>query len=321
MQLEGLHLLRDFLAYVKTELKPVFSNLADALKNRANRKRLVDNALDTPLGDLKTFLAYAERTEELKDVFKTLAEALKDPANRKRLADNAFDTPLDLLKYFLAYAEKTTELKPAFDTLTEALKDPDKRKHPTNNRDRLVERALDTPLGELQFFLAYVKRSRRHSLYRRVFLAHREKTTELKALFKALADALKDPSNRDRLVQRAIDSPLGELQSFLTYAETELKPVFDTLILELNKPENKQVLVKRFTKGPLSALVNILNANTARELWKAVLLDVDEEAWMANRLHLDAETTEAFVEFQGLATKYGRPRTSGGACLEPCSPR
>lgn len=174
------------------------------------------------------------------------------------------------------------------------------------NRARLVDNALKTPLNDLQYFLAYAEKSRDLT-----------KAPDRTPVFETLAEALKDPANRARLVDNALKAPLSDLQCFLAYAENtgELKPVFKTLVFELNERDNRQRLTKRFTNTPLDQLVSILDSATAQNLWKAVMLDVDGEAWMTSRLRHRADTIDAFVAFQRLVTGYQRPELSAAPAL------
>ena len=77
--------------------------------------------MHTPLGDLASFLGYAEATPALKPVFEALAETLADAKHRAALTERASRTVLHLLVSFLGYAEATPKLKPVFTALCEDL--------------------------------------------------------------------------------------------------------------------------------------------------------------------------------------------------------
>jgi len=124
------------------------ANLVDmawVLSEQSNCDRLVHLALETPLGDLKTFLSYARQTDELKPVWRALAAALAKPENKSRLAKRVLEmkTPLSQLASFLAYVEQTDELKLVFASLVAALAKPENQLH-------LAERALEAPLNDLK---------------------------------------------------------------------------------------------------------------------------------------------------------------------------
>ncbi|MBI3387172.1 MAG: hypothetical protein HY027_05465 [Deltaproteobacteria bacterium] len=216
--------------------------------------------------------------------------------NRTRLVDRALLTSLQNVGVFLAYAEKTKELEAAFENLTDELGKEE-------NRTRLVDRALLTPLGDLQSFLAYAEKT--------ALMPHptrRQRGRELRAAFDKLTDELGREENRTRLVDRALLTPLEKVQVFLAYAEKtkELRGAFDKLTDELGREENRPRLVERFTIAPLNVLVNILSAATARDLWSAVFMDVDEEGWQRSRLQDNATTLNALARFQRIASEKGR---------------
>ncbi len=216
-----------------------------------------------------------------------------DSNNRPRLVERALVTPLDQLQSFLAYANNTKELNTVFDTLTAELSKQ-------QNRGRLTERALLAYLGDLQSFLAYA-----------------EKTKKLKTVFDTLAIELGKNQYRERLVERALLTSLGDLQSFLAYAEKtkKLKAVFDTQTAELRKDQYWGRLVERFISAPLGQLANILSADSAKDLWSAVLVDVDLEEWERNRLLGNEADMSAFVKFQQLASAKGRPELAAAPAL------
>ncbi|MBV2094976.1 MAG: hypothetical protein KUF80_08825 [Candidatus Thiodiazotropha sp. (ex Codakia orbicularis)] len=102
-------------------------DIRTALISSANRQRLAERALETPLGYLANFLGYAAKTEQLKDVFAALAEDLAAEKNRERLAERALETPLEHLANFVGYTARTPKLKLVYSTLTEELAKPANR--------------------------------------------------------------------------------------------------------------------------------------------------------------------------------------------------
>ena len=70
-------------------MKPVFEKLAREMNSEGNEKALVRRALDKPLGYVKTFLSYAEKTEALKPVFEKLAREMNSEGNEKALVRRA----------------------------------------------------------------------------------------------------------------------------------------------------------------------------------------------------------------------------------------
>lgn len=215
-----------------------------------------------------------------------------DSNNRLRLAERALLTPLDQLQSFLAYTENTKELNTVFNILTAEL-----AKH--QNLGRLARRTLLAYLGDLQSFLAYA-----------------EKRKQLETVFATLTAELGRDQHRDRLVERALLTSLGDLQTFFVYAQQtkELKTVFATLTAELGKEPNRGLLRERFTSSPLDQLTRVLAADTAKDFWSAILVDIDEEEWERNRLQVKG-SMEAFVSFQKLATATGRPELAAAPAL------
>ena len=91
--------------------------------------------------------------------------------------------------------------------------------------------------------------------------------------------------------------------------------MFDTLTTELGKDQYRGRLVERFISTPLGQLANILSADTAKDLWNAVLVDVDEQEWERNRLGSNESNLDAFVKFQELASAKGRPELATAPAL------
>ncbi|MBI3222485.1 MAG: hypothetical protein HYZ46_05320 [Nitrosomonadales bacterium] len=172
------------------------------------------------------------------------------------------------------------------------------------NRPRLIERALLTPLDSIQSFMSY---------------AEAEKTGALKAAFDALAEDLGKDEYRPSLIERALLTPLDGIQSFMSYAEAEktgaLKAAFDALAEDLGKDEYRPQLVKQFTSAPLDQIVSVLSADVAHELWQAILKDVDAEEWGRIRLQENTSKANAFFRLQQLATAQGRPELMSALAL------
>ncbi len=103
-------------------------------------------ALRTPLGDLVTFLNYAERKLPL--VFAELQRTLAQPDQLSALNQAALRTPLDSLVTFLNYAERKLPL--VFAELQRTLVQPEQL-------SALNQAALRTPLDHLATFLNYAE--------------------------------------------------------------------------------------------------------------------------------------------------------------------
>lgn len=128
---------------------------------------------------------------------------------------------------------------------------------------------------------------------------------------------LASTANRDRLTERALQTPLGDLANFLGYAARtkELKPVFVALVEELAKPEKHRYLAAAMERQPLEAAVSILRSDVADDLWAAVVADIDTERWEESRHIESAPKLDAFVAFQRVATQLGRPELSAAPAL------
>ncbi len=268
-------------------------DVGDCLVDSANHPRLVECALLTPLGDLKSFLEYAAKTGELKPVFAALADDLARPENLRTLVERTLLTPLGDLKSFLEYAAKTGELKPVFAALADDLARPE-------NLRTLVERTLLTPLNNLKSFLEYAA-----------------KTGELKPVFAALADHLARPENLGPLADRALQTPLDQLQTFLIFAadSTKLRPVLKDLIDQLSVSATRRQLARRFEDAGLDELVSVLSPEVTSKLWDSVFADVDSDSWTRSRANDSATNLNAFVTFQGIAVQKGRPELAQAPAL------
>jgi hypothetical protein len=157
-----------------------------------------------------------------------------------------------------------------------------------NERNRLIEGALQTPLHYLASFLGYaaktpqlepifkaladdLAKSENHKpLLERAlktplgdlasFLSYAAKTVQLEPIFKALADDLARPEHRKPLLERALQTPLDGLSAFLSYADKtmQLEPIFKALADDLARPENRKPLLERALQTPLHFLANFL---------------------------------------------------------------
>ncbi|MGH8609820.1 MAG: hypothetical protein ACREX9_21155 [Gammaproteobacteria bacterium] len=206
-------------------------------------------------------------------------------------------------------------------------------------RERLVDRALQTSLGHLESFLKYATQT---DELKPVFaaLAHdlscpknhprlvesafqtsldalasflEYAAPKLKPVFTALADDLARPEKLGPLVDRALLTPLSDLQSFLIFAadSTKLRPVFKSLIDGLSVSATRRQLARRFENARLDSIVAVLSAEVTSELWDSVFADVDADAWARSRAN-DSETKlDAFVTFQRLVGEKGRPELAG----------
>jgi len=180
-----------------------------------------------------------------------------------------------------------------------------------NERSRLIEGALQTPLSDLAAFLGYAA-----------------KITQLEPIFKALTDDLARPENRKPLLERALQTPLHLLASFLGYAAktTQLKPIFKAFVDDLARPENRKPLLERALQIPIGYLAAFLSyaANTAQlePIFKALAADLARpenrkpllERALQTQLHnlgsflgYAAKTAQLEPIFKALAGELARP--------------
>jgi hypothetical protein len=194
----------------------------------ANEPLLVSSAYRTPLGDLASFLGYAER--KLPQVHRQLSTALAEPDNLESLTETALRTPLGHLASFLRYAEG--KLPHVYRQLSTALAEPD-------NLKSLTETALRTPLGHLASFLRYAEGKLPH-------------------VYRQLSTALAAPDNLKSLTETALRTPLVYWPRFLNYAEGKLPHVYRQLSASLAEPDNLKSLTETALRTPLDHLANFL---------------------------------------------------------------
>lgn len=161
----------------------------------------------------------------------------------------------------------------------------------TDNRERLTERALETPL---------------HFLVN--FLDHAARTDQLKPVFDALAADLAAPENRGRLAERALETPLDSLASFLGYAARtdKLRPIFKALPESLRSAQNLRKLSSVMARSPLDAIVSVMRSDNATELWLAAFSEIDLEIWNQSMRGAANQKLDAFVAFQRIAFEKNR---------------
>ncbi|WP_444461480.1 hypothetical protein [Rhodobacter capsulatus] len=241
-----------------------------------NRGRLVAMALKTPLGDLGSFLRYAESS--LPAVFKALGAALAEEKNRAALAEIALRTSPEHLASFLGYAK--TSLPAVFKVLAAALAEE-------KNRAALAEIALRTPLEHLASFLRYAE-------------------TSLPTVFQALAAALAGEGNRKALAEIALRTPLDHLASFLRYAETSLPAVFQALGAALAEEEKLAQLAENMLDTNLDVFVGLLRNSQQQPLWSAAFRRLSLEKWTDSRMRGQLLNIDAFVGFESAVSELGR---------------
>jgi len=124
----------------------------------------------------------------------------------------------------------------------------------------LAQAALATPLGNLADFLEYAK-------------------TPMPNVWQALADALADEKNRQRLAEAALATPLDHLASFLEYAKSPMPNVWQTLADALADEKNRQRLAEAALATQLGNLPKFLRyAKTdLRVVWVALANSLAEE--------------------------------------------
>ena len=108
-------------------------------------------------------------------------------------------------------------------------------------------------------------------------------------MFTALAGDLAQSENRKGLADRALQTPLHFLASFLGYAAktAELKSVFTALAGDLAQSENRKALADRALKTPLDSLANFLGYAAKTTELKPVFTALAEDlARPENRRHL-----------------------------------
>jgi hypothetical protein len=190
---------------------------------------LCEAALRTPLGDLVTFLDYAER--KLRTTYTGLQTELAKRKNLATLTQTALRTPLHFLVTFLDYAER--KLGTTGSTLQAELAKPE-------NLATLSQTVLRTALGDLVTFLDYAER-------------------KLGTTGSTLQTELAKPENLVTLTQTALRTPLHFLVTFLDYAERKLGTTGSTLQTELAKPENLATLIQTALRTQLHFLVTFLD--------------------------------------------------------------
>ena len=180
-------------------------------------------------------------------------------------------------------------------------------------RGKLVERAWQTPLHFLANFLGYAA-----------------KTTEMEAVFEALAADLARPESREALAERALQTPLGDLANFLGYAARTpaLRPIYAALAADLARPENLKALAERALRTPLHFLASFLGyaANTTgmEAVFEALAADLAQPenlkalaeralqkplGYLANFLGYAARTPALRPVYAGLAADLARPES------------
>lgn len=124
-----------------------------------------------------------------------------------------------------------------------------------------------------------------------------------------LGQMLIAPSERKSLVERALQTPLDALASFLSYAAktAALQPVFSALTRDLALPANRCLLATSMERQPLDTVVNVLRSNIASELWTAVFVAINVPVWAEARSSEETPKLDAFVEFVRIAADRGRP--------------
>jgi len=245
---------------------------------KRNRPRLVEIALQTPLGDLARFLSYAEKA--LRPVSAALSTELAAEKNRPRLVEIALQTQLHFLASFLRYAEKA--LPPTFAALSTELAAEE-------NRPRLLKIALQTPLGDLASFLRYAEKA-------------------IRPIFAALSTELTAEKNRPRLLEIALQTPLDHLATFLRYAGAEktLRPVYSRLIIYFSTEVGKKALAGKIRDGGEDAIVSVLTEDDTGAIWREAFLEIDLQEWRDSRKNGPPPKIEAFVGFQKAASSLGK---------------
>ena len=169
--------------------------IVDILKAEENRHKVVRQALATPLGDLASFLGYADG--EMPEVAQSIRGGLaKDP---DALLKQALATPLGGLPSFLDYADGKM-LEVAQSIRAGLAKDP----------DALLKKALATPLDQLASFLGYAR-------------------TKMADVEKVLQNQLLTGVNLSRMVDRAVLDGPEKIAALYKHdrAYTQILPMID----------------------------------------------------------------------------------------------
>jgi len=327
MKLGSLQYLSGFLDKAKKLGILLPQNLGEILTTSGRKDWLVEQALNTPVHYLASFLKYASGTPEIKALLTVLATALAIPQNRDKLLQQALQTPLGYLADLLECAPKVPEMEPVLVGLEIDLAQ-------SGHREQLTKQALEMPLHLLPKFLNHAAKS----LYLRPVRAalaidlvvsktkrsescvsNPEAPSAAGACSELLtADISTETlSNLEKLIDQALKTPLEGVAFFLHYAlakeNVDLRPVYKALSRSCT--ERRRRWADRFTETGLKGLVALFNLETESKPWDAVLASINIETWNRSR-SIEAEPNlEAFVAFQRIVAIKGRPELAQGPAL------
>jgi hypothetical protein len=257
--------LQSFLVYAeKTDhLRPLATALVLELGKEQHRRALVERGLSSQLGALPAFLAYAESKDALGSLFEALTAELCKAKWQTGLVERAFQMPPTAFPRFLKYALRTKGLASLAKALVAELSKEDNRHlivqrawlmnlgalqsymtfigsigelqrvfetlclEIVNQRQRVLELALQTPLSGIQSFFLYT-----HNV------------PLLKPAFEALVADLSKDEYRVQLARRIEMESIGDLTRI--GLDDRTRSFWNSVVLAVNDEEWQRNRLRRY---------------------------------------------------------------------------